>query len=203
MKEGILLDILEIAILIVFPLVLYYRQSGIKTGEIAIKIIILYLIWYLSYAMLHELCHMLGIWITGKTMSDYRLIPHFWEGNFKTAYVIYDFNSDPADFIVIILPYARDVLFSVGGILFLGKYRLRNLFISGLIIILFILSPVFDIVNNYLAFLLGHMNDFNAIRSIAGGAASHIIGIVFSLITLLLAARVIFRKEYIAGINVG
>jgi hypothetical protein len=63
--------------------------------------------------------------------------------------------------------------------------RLPTLFFTGLVIVLFILSPLYDVFNNYFAFVLGALNDFNMIRITIGPLLTHTIGLLFTTVGLL------------------
>jgi len=81
--------------------------------------------------------------------------------------------------IIILLPYARDIILLAIGYLLIIKTNIKNLFTIGLIFAIMILSPLFDIANNYFGYLLGSMNDFNALGESGSKFFSHLIGISF------------------------
>jgi hypothetical protein len=104
-----IISVLEIALLIMLPLVLFYHRSIWTYKEYLPSILVIYFIWYLSYALFHELMHLLGAWIFDKTIYEIKLIPRFWTGDLGSGYVKYDYKGDSIDFIIIFLPYARDM----------------------------------------------------------------------------------------------
>jgi hypothetical protein len=128
---------------------------------------------------------MLGSWITGTKILDYQLIPPYWKGDFKTAFVKSDFENDFQAFVSGILPYFRDIVFSIVGFLILKRKRINNSFFLGLILIIFILSPLYDITNNYLAFVLGALNDFNGLAIRFGYFFANTIGLLFTSISII------------------
>jgi hypothetical protein len=158
-----IISVLEITLLLMLPLVLFYQRSIWSYKKYLPSIIFIYLVWYLSYALFHELMHMLGAWIFNKTIYEIKLIPRFWTGDLGSGYVRYDYQGDSIDFIIIILPYARDMILIALGYLLIIKTEIKKPFMIGLILVIMILSPLFDIGNNYFAYLLGSMNDFNAL----------------------------------------
>lgn len=86
-----ILNTIELALLIILPLIIFYQRG--PWGIFAyLYIPLIYLIWYLTYALMHEACHLLGAYIFGKEIFDMQLIPHFWEGQFGTGYIEYDFT---------------------------------------------------------------------------------------------------------------
>jgi hypothetical protein len=54
--------------------------------------------------------HLLGAWIFDKTIYEIKLIPRFWTGDLGSGYVRYDYKGDSTDFIIILLPYDRDMI---------------------------------------------------------------------------------------------
>jgi len=188
--------LLEIASFIVFPLLLFYRSSIWTYKKYVPSIVIIYLIWYFSYAFFHELMHLIGNWVFDKTIYEIKLIPEFWKGEFGTAYIRYDYKSDSKDFIIILLPYARDIILLAIGYLLIIKTKIKNLFTIGLIFAIMILSPLFDIANNYFGYLLGSMNDFNALGESGSKFFSHLIGISFFMISALTAIYTLNRISH-------
>jgi hypothetical protein len=190
-----IISVLEIALLIMLPLVLFYQRSIWPCKKYLPGIIIIYLIWYLSYAPFHELMHMLGVWIFDKTIYEVKLIPKFWTGDFGSGYVRYDYKGDSRDFIIILLPYIRDMILLALGYLLMIKTEIKKPFMTGLILVIMILSPLFDIGNNYFAHLLGAMNDFNALGESSSKSISHLIGISFFLTSALITIQILMRNK--------
>jgi hypothetical protein len=139
---------------------------------------------------------MLGSWITGARIYDYQLIPRFWEGDYKNGYVKSELENGLQLFFSPISPYLRDVIFLATGYVILKKIKITHSFVTGLVIILFVLSPLYDVFNNYFAFVLGAKNDFNCIRGTIGSGWTHVIGLVFTLTGIIVVWRIflIFRE---------
>jgi hypothetical protein len=137
--------------------------------------------------------HLIGNWAFDKTIYEIKLIPEFWKGEFGTAYIRYDYRSDSKDFIIILLPYARDLILLAFGYLLIIKTKIENLFTIGLIFTIMILSSLFDIANNYFGYLLGSMNDFNALGESGSKLISHLIGISFFTTAVLIAILILKR----------
>ncbi|NOU18042.1 MAG: hypothetical protein HOO91_10860 [Bacteroidales bacterium] len=192
-----IISVLEIALLIMFPLILFYQRSIWTYKKYLPSIMIIYLIWYLSYMLFHELMHMLGAWIFDKTIYETKLIPKFWAGDLGSGYIRYDYKSDSKDFIIILLPYVRDIILLALGYLLIIKVEIKKPFMIGLILVIMILSPLFDIGNNYFAYLLGSMNDFNALGESSNKLFSHLIGISFFMISAMISIHILKRcKNY-------
>lgn len=185
-----ILTTIEIALFIVLPLILFYQRSKWSYKSYTIHIVLLYFIWYFTYALFHELSHMLGVWITHAEMIDYQLIPHFWKGDFKTGYIRTNYDNSSQEFFIVVLAYVRDILFLAIGYMILRKKTIKSSFFIGLILILFVLSPLFDIMNNYSGFLIGALNDFNALKNTSSSFLANAIGSVFTLFALLVLWKI-------------
>jgi len=140
---------------------------------------------------------MLGAWIFDKTIYEIKLIPKFWAGDFGSGYVRYDYKSDSKDFIIVLLPYVRDIILVALGYLLIINTEIKKPFMIGLILVIMILSPLFDIGNNYIGYLLGSMNDFNALGESSSKLLSHLIGISFFMISAFITIHILKRyKNY-------
>lgn len=189
--------VLEITLLIMLPLVLFYQRSIWTLNKYLPSIIAIYFIWYLTYALFHELMHLLGVWIFNKDIYEIKLVPRFWAGELGSAHIKYDYKADYKDFIIILLPYFRDIILSALGYLIILKINIKKPFTIGLIFTIMILSPLFDISNNYFAYLLGSMNDFNALAESSSRWVSHFIGISFIISTGILTLHILNKyKNY-------
>lgn len=182
---------IEIALLVLLPLIWFYKQSNWSAKSYIYLIPILYLVWYFTYGLLHELAHLAGVLAFGKQVIDYQLIPHFWDGDYGSGFVNYEFKGEYKDFIIVALPYIRDVLFvALGYYLIKGKLT-NHKFLVGLILIILVFSPLFDITNNYLGFVMGYRNDFNALRVSSNAFISNLVGISFMLFAAYYSFKVL------------
>lgn len=191
---GDLLSVIEIALLIILPLTFFYQRSNWNYKKMIPVIVLLYLFWFSTYALLHELGHYAGAIILNVEVVDFQLIPRFWEGEYKTGYVKSDYENNFQEFVIVILPYLRDLLFLCAGYFIFKKTRFQNLFIAGLILLFFVLSPLYDVTNNYFGFIFGALNDFNALKETSNSFVAHSIGAVF-IVFGLLALWSIFRRD--------
>jgi hypothetical protein len=176
-----LINTIELALIIILPLILYYQRIKINLKTYIFYVVILYLIWFSTYSLIHELCHVFGSWITGAKITDYQLIPHFWDGDFKNGYVKSALENKYQLFFSPIFPYLKDMIFLFIGYMILRRIKINNLFVTGLVFIIFVLSSIYDIFNNYFAFVLGSKNDFYCISSVIGSPGTHSIGLLFIL----------------------
>ena len=122
--------VIEILVLIIFPLLVLHLRSNWVSKEIYFNVIILPLIWYLFYAPIHELSHILGCIIVGSKITDYRLFAHFWEGSFGFAYVDVQGGLDVNmnSLIILISPYILDFISIIIGYYILTRYKIKNSF---------------------------------------------------------------------------
>ena len=184
-----IINTIELALLIIFPLIFYYQRIQKSYKTYIFYIVILYLIWFTTYSLLHELCHVFGSWITGANVTDYQLIPRFWEGDFKNGYVQSELENEYQLFFSPISPYLRDIIFLFIGYIFLKMVKIKYSFITGLVLILFVLSPLYDVFNNYFAFVIGAKNDFYSVRVAIGSFGVHTIGLLFTLTGVVVLLR--------------
>lgn len=119
---------IELALLIIFPLIIFYQNTNKSYKLYILYIVLLYLMWFVTYALLHELCHVFGSWITGAKIKDYQLMPQFWKGDFKTGYVHADFENGFQSFISPLSPYLRDLIFLFIGYSMLIRKKNRQFF---------------------------------------------------------------------------
>lgn len=194
---SLIFSTIEIALLIMLPLILFYKKSAWKTKSVIIWLPVLYMIWYLSYGIFHEFLHLVGIWISGKEIFNYHLFPQIWKGEFGTLYVNYDFQGDINDFFIILLPYLRDLILVIIGFYIIKRKIVNHPFSLGLVLIILVFSSLYDVSNNYIIYLTGYKNDFNALKVSSNEFISHFIGISFILISLILTVKVIDSgKDY-------
>ncbi|MBI2419974.1 MAG: hypothetical protein HYV28_19100 [Ignavibacteriales bacterium] len=186
------LRIIEILILVVLPLLVLYLRSSWPQKEIYVNVIILPLIWYVFYAPLHELGHILGCFIVGLEIKDYQLFAHFWEGSFGFAFVdIKDgYGENMNSFVILILPYVLDLILIVIGYYLLSRYKIKNAFLFGLAFMLFNIRSLYDLADNFIGYFLNH-SDFVLASRISGSLVvftfvviSIIIGITLILLLL-------------------
>lgn len=80
-----ILFIFETLLIIPIPLVILYLRGKWPMKMIAICLIAIPILWYLTYAPLHELSHILGTYLAGGKVVDVKPIPSFWMGEFAVA----------------------------------------------------------------------------------------------------------------------
>jgi hypothetical protein len=188
---------LEIFGLVIIPLFIFYARSNWSQRMWGLNIPLLVLVWFSTYGMLHELSHLIGVVVVGDKILDYHLMPRFWEGDFD--FTIGWFRSqglnDWRDVIPGLSPYFRDIALLVAGFLILNSKRIRNSSFAGLIYVLFCLSSLYDIVDNYFnGYIVGHAlgNDFLGTEMKIGNIWTNVIGILFASIAAFVSGWIIF-----------
>ena len=181
---------LTIAFLVILPLIRFYQRNNWGKKANLINLIFLLLIWSITYAAFHELCHLFGTYIVGGTITNYQLIPKYWKGDFRTAYVNPEYKTGFQEFVIRTIPYFRDLLFGIIGFLILKQQKIKNSFIVGLILIIFIFSSLFDVVTNFLGFAIDEDGDFNGLVKLIGRFWTYLIALFISSIIVWTTYRV-------------
>jgi len=187
--------ITEILVLLILPLLVIYLRSNWASKEIYFNVIILPLIWYLFYAPIHELSHILGCIIVGSKITDYRLFTHFWEGSFGFAYVDVQGGLDVNmnSLIILISPYILDFISIIIGYYILTRYKIKNSFLLGLTFLIFCLRPLYDIVDNYIGIFYNN-GDLVLTSKIIGEYITYSYGIIS--VTISLIAIMLLLNKY-------
>jgi len=188
--------IIEILVLVVLPLLVFYLRSSWPKKEVNINVIILPLIWYVFYAPLHELGHILGCFIVGAEIKDYQLFAHFWEGSFGFAYVDVQGGLDVNmnSLIILISPYILDFISIIIGYYILTRYKIKNSFLLGLTFLIFCLRPLYDIVDNYIGIFYNH-SDLVLTSKIVGEYITYSYGIISVTISLIAIILLLIKYE--------
>ena len=195
---NITFRLIEILAIIVLPLLVFYLRSGWPQKEIVIFMIVLPLLWYLFYAPIHELSHVLGCIIVGAEIKDYRLFAHFWEGDFGFAYVDVagGLGVNYKSLIILIAPYVLDFLSLILGYFILIRYKTKKSFLAGLIFLFLCLRPAYDIFDNYLGIIYNH-SDFVLVIKIMGWFLTYTFGLVMAVFAAFAIARILhIYKNY-------
>jgi hypothetical protein len=195
MQMNPIFRLIEITVLIVLPLLIFYLRSCWSKKEIYFNVTVLPILWYLTYALLHELSHIVGCIVVGAAITDYRLIPHFWEGDFGFAYVDVNGGLDvnTRSLIILSFPYVLDVLSVLIGFVLLNKLRIKNSFLFGLMFMILCLRPLYDIIDNYIGIIMMH-SDLVLISKIAGQLITYSFGI--AAVIFMVTMNVILLRKY-------
>ncbi|NTV36246.1 MAG: hypothetical protein HGA53_04765 [Anaerolineaceae bacterium] len=180
-----ILTTIQLAILIILPLLLYYRRVDLQIPKTVLFIAIIYIIWYATYSPLHELRHLLPAVVMNEHVTEIQLFNHFVQGELIFGHITTLYSSAGKEFVILVFPYLTDILFAILGSVVLTKWMPRpKPLIFGVMLTLLVTSPLFDVVNNYMGYVVGAKNDFNAIGYTTSIATSHAIGIICTIVTL-------------------
>ena len=178
-------------LLIVVPVFLYLKRRGESNKRLVLSIFIIWILWNLLHAPIHELSHMLGGLLVGLHLRDYQLIQHFWKGDFVRGFVSWQDGARTSQLLIMSqAPYLIDGLFILVG-LFLFRRRIAMApFPAVLLLTLTLLRPVYDLATNYAAdTLLGGTGDF---RFLVNGYPHSVIHTTAGLLMVLGAAGIAF-----------
>lgn len=185
--------LIELLLLVVNPLVIFYLRNNWPRRIWIIYFLIILIIWFFTLPFFHELSHVIGVYMIGEKPTAYQLIPKFWEGDFTTAWVRSDPVNDWRGPIPGMFPYFKDIFLLIIGFIILKIRKVNNVFWTGFIYAFFCLGSMFDIVNNYLQKLFGYVvgNDFYGVSLGWGEIWSNIIGIAFSSLAVFICVWVL------------
>ncbi len=190
--------IIEILLIIVLPLLILYLRSNWNNKEVYFNVTLLPLIWYLFYAPIHELSHILGSLIVGAEITDYRLFAHFWEWSFGFAFVEFNegLTTNISSLIILIFPYLLDLSAIIIGYFILTKYKIKNSFLFGLAFLFLCLRPLYDLIDNYIGIYYNH-SDLVLTTEIVGNTPTYLFGLIsISIGTSALIRILIKYKNY-------
>jgi hypothetical protein len=189
-----LLITLEILLVVITPLLFLYLRGSWPLRDTIPCLLSIPVLWYLTYALLHELSHVAGTYLVGAKVVNYKLVPRFWLGEFGRAWIISDgITHSWQQLVSITAPYILDVLCIVAGTFVLGRNLSKNAFVIGLVFMLLFLRPAFDFVCEPIAFLSGDRGDFYTVQAIIGSNLTWVF-IFLSLGLSLLSVMRILRR---------
>ncbi len=159
----------EILLFLVLPLLILYIKGNWPLRKIIPPLVVIPILWYFTYAPLHELSHAAGVYLVGGRVIEYKLIPRFWLGEFARAWIIPSgITQSWQQLTISAFPYMLDVICFIVAIFVFRRGFSRNPFFIGLAFMLLCLRPAIDFVFEPIAFLSGDRNDFYAIQQIIG-----------------------------------
>jgi hypothetical protein len=159
----------EILLFLVMPLLVLYLKGNWPLGKVIPCLVVIPILWYFTYAPLHELSHAAGVYLVGGKVIGYKLIPRFWLGEFARAWITPSgITQSWQQLTMTAFPYLLDFVCFIAAIFVFRRVFSRNSFFIGLAFMLLCLRPAGDFVFEPFAFLSGDRNDFYAMQQIVG-----------------------------------
>ncbi len=184
-----MLTIIEVLLIIPIPLVILYLRGKWPLKTIVICLFVIPVLWYLTYAPLHELSHILGTYLAGGTVVSVKLIPRFWMGEFAGAWITPIGLSHPwQNLVMVSAPYVLDLASIMAGAVVLQRRLSKNAFWAGFLLMLLCLRPTFDLACEAIGFYKGFMGDLFHVQQIVGS----VILSSFILLSLVLSVFLIY-----------
>jgi hypothetical protein len=158
----------EILVVVVTPLLFLYLKGNWPLRTTIPCLLSIPILWYPTYAPLHELSHAAATYLVGGQVI-YMKLPRFWLGELGRAWITpVGITQSWQWFLMTASPYILNDVCIVGGILILRREFSKNPFVVGLVFMLLCLRPAFDFVCEPIAFLSGDKGDFYALQQIVG-----------------------------------
>ena len=164
-----LLYMCEILLVVVMPLLVLYIKGNWPLRKVIPPLVIIPVLWYFTYAPLHELSHAAGIYLVGGKVIVWKLIPRFWLGEFARAWLTPSgITQSWQQLTMSAFPYLLDIVCFVVALFVFRRSSSRNPFFIGLAFMLLCLRPACDFIFEPIAFLTGDRGDFYALQQIIG-----------------------------------
>lgn len=193
MNQNLLVT-LEILLVVVLPLLALYLRGNWPLRATVPCLLSIPVLWYFTYAPLHELSHAAGAYLAGGRVVSMKLIPRFWMGEFGGAWITPEgLTRSWQQLTMTGAPYVLDLPCVVIGLLLLRRAYSSNPFTVGLTFMLLCLRPAFDFVCEPIAFLRGDKGDFYALQGVTGGFLVWLF-IVISFALCLFSVLTILRR---------
>ena len=199
--QNYLLYTFEILLVVVMPLLVLYLKGNWSLRKIIPPLVVIPILWYFTYAPLHELSHAAGTYLVGGKVIEYRLIPRFWLGEFGGAWATPSgYTQSWQQLTSSAFPYMLDIVCLVVAIFVFRRRFSRNPFLVGLAFMLLCLRPAIDFVFESIGFLSGWRGDLWYMQQIVGPFATWSfilisIGLAVYSISSTLSHLVSFSKQ--------
>lgn len=189
------ISILLIAAIIFFPLVRFYQRSGWTKKQSLLAIIVVIILFPLTYAPFHELCHIIAAKVSNTQVVEYQLFSKFDLSGFQNAYIRTSDRSVGQGLIITTSPYVRDLILCLSGYFILRRKQIRHPLLVGVVFAVFMLFSVFDVIDNFIGYIAYNFGDWAQISHVIGNWATCIIGILSIGITIYLTGRVFIQYK--------
>ena len=155
------------------PLIYLYLKRGWPLRVSIPCLLIIPVLWYLTYSPLHELSHIAGTYLVGGRVTYYKLIPSFWAGEFGRAWIKTDgLEASWQQLVSTASPYILNIACVVTAIFIPRRNFTKKAFVVGLVFMLLCLRPAFDFVCETIAFISGDRGDIYYIEGKIGSLAT-------------------------------
>lgn len=169
LDNSMVLVTCETLVVIVAPLLILYLTGPWPMRTVIPCLVVIPVLWYFTYSPIHELSHVLGPYLAGGTVTQVKLIPSFWRGEFARAWITpRGLDARWQQLMMTSSPYVLDGLSVAAGLLALRGRRPSRPFAFGVALMLLCLRPAFDVVCETVAFALGGRGDLYHIAQATG-----------------------------------
>ena len=171
--QNYLLYTCETLLVVVMPLLILYLKGNLPLRKVILPLVVIPILWYFTYAPLHELSHAASIYLVGGKVIFWKLIPSFWLGEFARAWLTPSGITQSWQQIAMsAFPYLLDIVCFVAALFVFRRGISRNPFFTGIAFMLLCLRPACDFVFEPVAFFSGDRGDFYALQQIIGPFAT-------------------------------
>ena len=195
LSDGLLLPTLETLVVIVAPLLVLYLRGRWPMRIVIPCLLVIPMLWYLTYSPIHELSHVLGTYLVGGSVTELKLIPSFWKVEFGRAWITPQGLRAPWQQLAMTSsPYVLDGLSVAVGFFALHRRHLIRPLALGVSFMLLCLRPAFDVVCETVAFALGGQGDLYHIAQATGYQMVWLSMAILFGFSLLTIARVLVES---------
>ncbi len=186
-------------LLIVFPLLTYLKMRAVSNARMVVYFFVIYVLWYLPFAPIHEGSHYLAGRIVGLHASSCQFLPRFWKGDFINGYINW-IDGEPWQIAFSCQgPYVIDAGIVLLGYLLLRRENGYGPFLGALILTQTFLRTLFDVAVNYSAGTLWGTGDFHYLFQTYPPVAVHVCSWAVMLLAGSCAAREIVKVRTLSS----
>lgn len=167
--QSYLLSTCEILVIVVMPLLVLYLKGNWPLRKVIPSLVVIPVIWYFSYSIVHELSHAAGTYLVGGKVIDYQLIPRFWLGEFRGAWATPGGLTQSWQRLTAhAFPYLLDIICFVIVLFVFKRSFSRNPFNIGMAFMFLCLRPAFNTLGETIGLLTGWRGDLYNMQQIVG-----------------------------------
>lgn len=190
MSKGFVIT-LEIMIIIWAPLGILYARGRWSKWWMVVNLPILYAVWFLTNSPVHEFSHAAGVYAAGGTVTETRLLTRFWKGEWDVAWIhAQGIFAAWQQLVVATSPYVLDAVSIACGLLVLRRKFFRSSFLTGLLLVVLVLRPLFNVASNATGLVLERVGDLAGIEVLTGSRG---VGYVFAALLIAFGVYAVGR----------